>query len=55
MNKNKKNLSKQKIEKKSNYKNPMDTVWGKLIVWLLIISMLGAIVIGVIYALITLI
>lgn len=55
MNKNKSNKPKQKVEKKPSYKNPIDTFWGKALVWILIVSMLGAILIGVIYALIELI
>jgi len=52
--KNKSNKPKQKIEKKPSYKNPIDTIWGKTLVWILIIAMLGAIVIGAIYALLSL-
>jgi hypothetical protein len=53
-NKNKVKQNK-KLETKSNkvsYKNPSDTVWGKIVLWALIFGMAGSVIVGLILALI---
>ena len=32
--------------KKKHYQNPSETWWGKVVVWLLLLGMVGAIIIG---------
>lgn len=36
--------------KKNHYHNPTEAWWGKLVVWLLLLGMVGAIIIGFIVA-----
>ena len=46
-----KKQSNKEVEKKT-YKNPVDSLWGKIIVWILIVGMLGTVIIGLIVALV---
>lgn len=43
---------KNQPEKKPVYKNPVDTKWGKLLVWFLIFTMVGVIILGLVLAII---
>lgn len=51
--------NKQKTKKQSNkpepiiknYKNPMESLWGKIIVWVLLFAMVGVIILGLVLAL----
>jgi len=45
----KKNVNKRRnTELKSNYKNPDETLWGKIILWILVVGFAGLIVAGAI-------
>lgn len=48
----KKNSSKkvEKVEDKQSYRNPIETIWGKVLVWFLIVGMVGVVIVGVIMA-----
>lgn len=50
----KKNRNRKKVEQKRTYQKPTETIWGRLIVWFLIIAMLGGIVFGLVAAIIQL-
>lgn len=54
MSKKDKNVKKQNIEKseKRDYKNPVESIWGKIIIWFLIFGMFGLVVIGSIWAIV---
>lgn len=41
---------KDKEELKS-YRNPAETLWGKILIWAILISMVGAVIIGLVVAL----
>ena len=43
--------NKKTLAKKS-YKNPMESLWAKIIVWFLIIGMVGTVIVGLIVALV---
>lgn len=51
-----KKTSKPKNDKKKpldkiNYKNPADTKLGKIIIWMILFAMVGAVIIGLVIAL----
>lgn len=53
----KKNLAKKQSAKKTetkskDYRNPAETIWGKIIIWTLLVGMVGGVVFGLILALI---
>lgn len=48
----KKNQVDNKPAKDSSYKNPNDTWWGKLILWVLLIGFAALIIVGAIVAII---
>jgi len=48
--KNNKLVKKQPEER--DYKNPMESTWGKILIWILVFGMLGIVVIGSIWAII---
>ena len=56
MSKKRKNVNNARSNKNTkeikNYRNPIETVWGKVIVWALLIGMVGTVIIGLIIALI---
>lgn len=35
-----------------NYKNPVESFWGKLVIWILLFGMVGMIIVGTIWAII---
>lgn len=45
VNKNLKQNNKEKVEKR-DYKNPVESAWGKIIIWVLIFGMAGLVLIG---------
>ncbi len=46
---NKKKQNSQKLqEKKQTYRNPVDTLGGKILIWVLIVAMLSAVIFGLI-------
>ena len=48
----KKQQKPKKVKEKSTYRNPMDTLGGKILVWFLIIAMVGGVLAGLISILI---
>lgn len=48
-------MAKRKVKEsptpaKKHYQNPSESWWGKAIVWILLIGMVGAIIVGFIFA-----
>jgi hypothetical protein len=41
-----------KVDKKKHFTTPTDTWWGKTLVWLLFIGMVGSVVVAFIFAII---
>ena len=35
-----------------NYKNPVESFWGKLVIWILLFGMVGMIIVGTVWAII---
>lgn len=55
MSKNTKPVKQTKIvnnKETKTYKNPSETLWGKIIIWFLLIGMVGTVIVGLIIALI---
>lgn len=48
--KNVKKVSKQNkvSQEKRDYKNPADSVWGKIIIWVILFGMVGTVIAGLI-------
>lgn len=49
---NKKNKKSKEVSKKRVYKKPTESFWGRLLVWLLVIGMVGGVLTGVIVAIV---
>ncbi len=48
----KKEITETAKPKKNHYHNPTESWWGKAVVWLLLLGMVGAIIIGFVLAVI---
>jgi|GEM_PF-1643565 len=46
----KQNTNDKPTKKKQTYNNPVETLWGKIIVWILLFGMVGLIIISSIWA-----
>jgi len=53
LSRNKKRRNKDVKETKS-YQNPANTLWGKIVIWAILIAMVGAVILGLVLALINL-
>ena len=49
----KNNAKHSETPKKQHYLNPLETWWGKVIIWVLLMGMVGAIIIGFIVSIIS--
>ena len=52
MAKNKNVKPREVLKEKVDYKNPANTVWGKIIIWIILFSMVGAVIFALILALV---
>lgn len=43
---------KKELKQTKGYKNPVETLWGKIIIWVLLGAMVGVVILGFIIALI---
>jgi len=50
--KNKNTKPKQDLKEKADFKNPANTIWGKVIIWIILFSMVGAVIFALVLALI---
>lgn len=48
------NKKEKEVEKVREYQNPANTLWGKIVIWTILFSMVGAVIFGLIVALINL-
>ena len=44
--------SKKQLPEKKSYVSPTDRLWGRIVVWILVVAMVGGIIIGSIYGII---
>lgn len=52
MAKNKNTKPKQDLKENIDYKNPANTVWGKIVIWIILFAMVGVVILGLVLALI---
>ena len=45
---------KQEVQQKRDYKNPATTIWGKVIIWILLFAMVGGVLFGLVTVIIEL-
>lgn len=49
-----KNKRKKELKETKSYQNPANTLWGKIVIWSILIAMVGAVILGLVIALINL-